>query len=74
MWRDADGNLRMSAGFKRNSEMARYADGLIAIWDGRSNGTKHMIDQANHYGMGERGMIYVYDARPGAVNKPKQTR
>lgn len=31
------------AGFIRNSEMAKYADGLIAFWDGVSPGTKHMI-------------------------------
>jgi len=33
-----------SAGYKRNVVMADYADGLIAIWDGESKGTKHMID------------------------------
>lgn len=68
-WRDKDGGYDSAAGRKRNSEMARYADGLIAIWDGRSTGTKHMIDQANYYGLKH---IYVYDARPGAINKPKQ--
>jgi len=26
--------------------MAQYADGLIAFWDGKSRGTKHMIDLA----------------------------
>lgn len=31
------------AGFLRNEEMANYADGLIAIWDGESRGTAHMI-------------------------------
>lgn len=33
-----------SAGYKRNCEMAKIADALIAIWDGESKGTKHMID------------------------------
>lgn len=33
-----------SAGYKRNQQMAEYADALIAIWDGQSRGTKHMID------------------------------
>lgn len=33
-----------SAGYKRNQQMAEYADALIAIWDGESRGTKHMID------------------------------
>ena len=31
------------AGIKRNEEMAAYADALIAIWDGHSDGTQHMI-------------------------------
>jgi hypothetical protein len=36
-----------SAGFERNKEMAEYADACICFWDGRSKGTKHMIDLAN---------------------------
>ena len=35
-----------SAGYKRNAQMADYADALIAFWDGKSKGTKHMIDLA----------------------------
>ena len=35
-----------SAGYKRNAQMADYADTLIAFWDGKSRGTKHMIDLA----------------------------
>lgn len=34
------------AGYLRNEEMARNADALIAFWDGRSRGTKHMIEIA----------------------------
>jgi methionine aminopeptidase len=39
-----------AAGAKRNQQMANYADVLIAFWDGKSRGTKHMIDLAksNH--------------------------
>lgn len=33
-----------SAGYRRNAEMADYADVLIAFWDGDSKGTKHMIE------------------------------
>lgn len=33
-----------AAGFIRNNEMSVYADALIAIWDGRSKGTKHIIE------------------------------
>ena len=32
-----------SAGFIRNAEMGEAADALIAFWDGKSKGTKHMI-------------------------------
>lgn len=32
-----------TAGHIRNAEMAEYADGLIAFWDGKSKGTKNMI-------------------------------
>jgi hypothetical protein len=34
------------AGPIRNTEMAKYADALIAIWDGESKGTANMISQA----------------------------
>jgi hypothetical protein len=34
------------AGIKRNEEMAAYADAMIAIWDGVSRGTSHMILEA----------------------------
>lgn len=43
----ADWNqYKNSAGPIRNKQMAEYADGLIAIWDGESLGTKNMIDEA----------------------------
>jgi hypothetical protein len=41
-----------SAGYIRNKEMAKYAKEddcvLIAFWDKKSKGTKHMIDLANN--------------------------
>jgi hypothetical protein len=40
-----------SAGLIRNQEMADYADALIAIWDGKSRGTKDMIDRATKKGL-----------------------
>lgn len=40
-----------SAGFLRNEEMAKYANCLIAFWDGQSKGTKHMIEMALKYGL-----------------------
>jgi len=35
-----------SAGYRRNEEMARIATHLVAFWDGKSKGTRHMIDLA----------------------------
>jgi hypothetical protein len=40
-----------SAGLKRNTEMAAYADALIAFWDGKSKGTNHMIELATQAGL-----------------------
>ena len=48
-----------SAGYKRNQQMAEYADGLIAFWDGKSRGTKHMIDIANKMGLKVRVVRYL---------------
>ena len=46
------------AGYKRNDEMARNADALIAFWDGKSIGTKHMIDLAKKHGLQTRIVGY----------------
>jgi hypothetical protein len=40
-----------AAGPIRNREMARYGDALVAIWDGVSNGTQNMIDEAVRAGL-----------------------
>lgn len=47
------------AGYLRNVEMANYADGLIAIWDGKSRGTKMMIDIAKKKGL----KVFVYEIK-----------
>lgn len=39
------------AGYLRNQEMADYSDMLIAFWDEKSKGTKHMIDIAKKQGL-----------------------
>jgi hypothetical protein len=33
-----------AAGPIRNKQMAEYADALVAVWDGKSPGTKNMIE------------------------------
>lgn len=43
--------FKNSAGYIRNCAMGDNADALIAIWDGRSNGTKHMINTAQKKGL-----------------------
>jgi hypothetical protein len=40
-----------SAGYRRNVQMAQHADALIAIWDGGSPGTRHMIEVAKARGL-----------------------
>lgn len=40
-----------AAGPIRNQVMGDFADALIAIWDGQSRGTKHMIDYATKKGL-----------------------
>ena len=41
----ADWNyLGLAAGPVRNKQMAEYADALVAVWDGKSKGTKNMIE------------------------------
>jgi hypothetical protein len=40
------------AGYLRNEKMAKYADTLLAAWDGESKGTGHMINLAKDNGLG----------------------
>jgi len=47
------------AGYIRNEEMAKVSDALIAIWDGKSSGTQHMINLAKKYGV----KTYVYNIK-----------
>ena len=68
----ADWSLGRGAGYKRNRAMADYAvagpggaddAGLIAVWDGVSKGTKHMIETARLVGMKDEH-IYVATLSP----------
>lgn len=40
---------KKSAGYLRNKEMAEYADACIIVWDGKSKGTKHMINLCQEF-------------------------
>lgn len=47
-----------SAGYKRNTEMAKIADGLVVFWDGKSKETEHMVNIAKRYGLKIRIINY----------------
>lgn len=59
-----------AAGYRRNSEMAQHSDALIAFWDGKSKGTKHMIDIARKEGLKVR--VYLYEQKKD-YNLPLKT-
>lgn len=56
------------AGKIRNMAMANYAEALIAVWDGKSTGTRHMIEKALEKGM----KVYVFNSanRTGEHKQP----
>jgi len=47
------------AGFARNTDMGDYADALVAIWNGDSKGTKHMINYMNKLNK----PVYIYNVK-----------
>lgn len=47
---------KKAAGILRNVEMAKNAQALVAVWDGVSPGTKHMIEVATKHGL----RVYVH--------------
>lgn len=54
------------AGFIRNESMAERAESLLAIWDGKSSGTRHMIETAYDLGL----KVYVYKFEPVVIFGP----
>ena len=47
-----------AAGIIRNGVMADHADALVAFWNGRSQGTKNMIETARKKGLAVRTINY----------------
>ena len=47
-----------ASGFRRNVEMARFADACVCFWNGKSAGTKHMIDTAKRMNLKLRVIQY----------------
>jgi hypothetical protein len=52
---------KRAAGIVRNREMAKYADALVAVWDGKSRGTGDMIKHAREKGL----LVYVHRVEQG---------
>ena len=43
--------FRKRAGFIRNQQMAENADALVVVWDGKSRGSKDMLQRAERMGL-----------------------
>ena len=67
---DWDGQGR-AAGPIRNTQMADYADALLAIWDGRSRGTEDMITKARARGLQVKVAV-VHDGQLAWLKEPEK--
>jgi len=47
-----------SAGYKRNVHMSTVADAVVVFWDGKSKGSKHMVDISKAAGLPLRVVRY----------------
>ena len=52
-------NQGRAAGIIRNHQMGDYADYLVAFWDGKSRGTKDMIEYMRS--IGKHGKVIFYE-------------
>jgi hypothetical protein len=52
----------LSAGYRRNEQMVDNAEALVALWDGKSRGTRHMIDIARKKGL--KVFVYLFEGEP----------
>ena len=52
--------LGNAAGPIRNAQMADFADAVLCVWDGKSSGTKDMMNQAKKRGL----PLYVFKVDP----------
>ena len=61
------GTYGKGAGMIRNEEMAKVADALIAVWNGKSVGTKNMIERAKKKGIQVK--VVVVETPAGRIRK-----
>lgn len=57
------GSYNAIAGHQRNAEMGKYADALIAVWDGNSKGTLNMIKFMQKQGK----PVFIYNISGGMI-------
>lgn len=62
----ADWSQGRGAGFARNVQMAHLCDALVAVWDGQSPGTRHMIETARSLGK----HVHVEHVQPTSMTIP----
>ena len=55
----ADWSKGKGAGYLRNVDMANIADAAVCFWDGKSKGTKHMIEVMKDFGKPVKVVNYV---------------
>lgn len=62
--------LKKGAGFERNARMSKIATHVLAFWDGRSPGTKHMLELATNLSLQEK-IILINQENNGTQNHQK---
>ena len=62
-----NGKTDKGAGFKRNAEMAQFADGLLAFHNGVSKGTANMISVMRK--LGKPVHVVLYDDPDASPHK-----
>lgn len=69
VWRDERGVFNKGAGIIRNKKMGNLADAAICLWDGKSPGTRHMIEYMKSLGK----PVHVHYFLPVTRDEPKTT-
>ena len=60
------------AGYLRNETMAQNADALVALWDGESRGTQHMINIAKEHHLPTRIINFNLHGATNVPDLPKR--
>jgi len=70
-WKDpVTGQHDRGAGFRRNHNIIKVSDVVIAFWDGVSNGTKHSIELAKQ--LGKPVKVYSFETPQEQPETPQE--